>query len=193
VKCPKDKNSEMVEAILSGGLYVMHCPVTRGNWIPRIEYDAWLASQWLEPLNLLEIVQRLRTIYYQPPDEDTKAALCPETGHLLVRAKVQTPIPFYIERAGQGGGIWLDYGEWEVLEALGLHTHIDELFSWEWQAAIRQAQLIDRQRQAIIDKLGPSLALQVFELAEALKEDPNGDFGVAYLMQQFDRVSARVN
>jgi Zn-finger nucleic acid-binding protein len=188
VKCPKDRNSEMVEAVLSGGLYVYQCPTTRGNWIPRAEYDAWLSGQWLEPLDLLDLVQRLRMVYFQPSSEDTKAALCPETGHILVRAKVQTPAPFYVERSAQSGGIWLDSGEWEVLESVGLSTHIDDLFSLDWQAAVRAAQLLDRQRQAIIDKLGPTVALQIFELADVLKDHPNGDFGVAYLMQQFDKV-----
>jgi hypothetical protein len=63
------------------------------------------------------------------------------------------------------------------------------LFSPEWQAKLRDFQQIERQKQATIDKLGEDLARQVFELADALRAHPQGDFGVAYLMQQFDRAN----
>lgn len=86
-------------------------------------------------------------------------------------------------------GIWCDYGEWDILERLGLHTTIEQLFSNEWQTKARSHRFSEQERQATIDKLGIELAGRVFELAEALERHPNGDFGVAYLMR---RVSVNV-
>jgi hypothetical protein len=44
-----------------------------------------------------------------------------------------------------------------------------------------------QERRATIDKLGAELAAQIFELADVLKQHPNGDFGVAYLMRRCDK------
>jgi Zn-finger nucleic acid-binding protein len=86
-------------------------------------------------------------------------------------------------------GIWCDYGEWDILERLGLHTTIEQLFSNEWQTRVRSQQFFEKERQATVEKLGLEVAELVFELAEILEKHPNGDFGVAYLMR---RVSVNV-
>jgi Zn-finger nucleic acid-binding protein len=124
--------------------------------------------------------------YVQSPF-DTKAALCPECNCYLARARVGLKTPFYVERCPNCGGIWCDRGEWDVLEKLGLHTAIEQLFSSEWQARVKEREYAARERQATIDKLGADLAEKVFELAELLEGHPNGDFGVAYLMRRFDK------
>jgi Zn-finger nucleic acid-binding protein len=115
---------------------------------------------------------------------DTKAALCPECRRYLSRAKVNLKTPFYVERCMYCRGIWCDYGEWDVLERLGLHTTIEQLFTNEWQTRSRSRQFSEQERQATIDKLGSELADRVFELAEILERHPNGDCGVAYLMRR---------
>lgn len=124
--------------------------------------------------------------YVQSPF-DTKAALCPECNCYLARARVGLKTPFYVERCPNCHGIWCDRGEWDVLEKLGLHTAIEQLFSSEWQARVKEREYAARERQATIDKLGEDLAEKVFELAELLEGHPNGDFGVAYLMRRFDK------
>jgi Zn-finger nucleic acid-binding protein len=89
-----------------------------------------------------------------------------------------------VERCTQCRGIWCDYGEWDILQKLGLHTTIEQLFSNEWQTKVRSHQFSQQERQATIDKLGSELAERVFELGELLEKHPNGDFGVAYLMRR---------
>lgn len=187
MQCPKDKNLTLIDGILDDSLLVKYSPETGGIWLPREVYTDWVSAQPASKLDLLAVVQLLGQIDFQPAPEDPQAGICPETGRLMVRARVNTRRPFYVERSGFDGGIWLDRGEWEVLSMLGLHMQIDLLFSGDWQAAFREAQQLERQRQATIDKLGEDLATQVFEVGEALRAHPYGDFGVAYLMQQFDR------
>ncbi|MGB3236657.1 MAG: hypothetical protein WBB29_00075 [Geitlerinemataceae cyanobacterium] len=184
---PKDKNLTLIDGILENSFLVKYSPETGGIWLPREAYRDWVADRPRYELDLLQVVQLLNKIDFQPAPQDSQAGICPETGRLMVRARVNTPRPFYVERSGPDGGIWLDYGEWEVLSILGLHLQIDSLFSSEWQAAFREVQQLERQRQATIEKLGEDLAAQVFQVGEALRAHPNGDFGVAYLMQQFDR------
>jgi len=188
MKSPKAPQVDLTEELLPLGLTVYRCPMTGGFWIERSHYADWQAQQPEPPTLPVDIVQRLAAIDFVPPVEDNRVSLCPNTGRFLIRARIDAPKPFYVERASEDGGFWIDAGEWDVLGRLGLQAQLDVLFEADWQAKLRDVQQVDRQKQATIDKLGLELAQQVFELAEALRAHPQGDFGVAYLMQQFDRV-----
>ncbi|WP_239651701.1 hypothetical protein [Neosynechococcus sphagnicola] len=61
------------------------------------------------------------------------------------------------------------------------------MFTSEWQVKAREQELAEQERRATLEKLGPELAAQVFALAAALQQHPNGDFGVAYLMRRFEQ------
>jgi hypothetical protein len=71
-----------------------------------------------------------------------------------------------------------------MLEKLGLHRTIEQLFTNEWQSKVREKQTWEKERQATEEKLGSELAARVFEVGELLARHPNGDFGVAYLMRR---------
>jgi Zn-finger nucleic acid-binding protein len=184
VQCPKDRKVTLTVSRLSGDLPAQCCPDCKGTWIPAEEYQTWQSRQ--TRTNSYPMPKTLDVDYVQSP-LDTRAALCPECSCYLARARVGLKTPFYVERCPSCGGIWCDRGEWDVLEKLGLHTAIEQLFSSEWQARVKEREYAARERQATIEKLGEDIAQKVFELAELLEGHPNGDFGVAYLMRRFDK------
>lgn len=181
--CPKCKNVTLLDGVLEEQLAVKYCQECKGTWIPASEYEAWQTGQPYNPLVPDLDSKTLNVDFVQSPF-DTKAALCPECKRYLSRAKVNLKTPFYVERCMHCRGIWCDYGEWDVLERLGLHTTIEQLFSNEWQTRVRSQLLLEKERQATIEKLGGEVAERLFELAEVLEKHPNGDFGVAYLMRR---------
>lgn len=184
LRCPKDRKFNLVCSTLTDGLTVQSCPDCKGTWIPAQNYQTWRNQQGSPSADPMP--KTLDVDYVQSP-LDNRAALCPECGRYLSRAKVSMKSPFYVERCMSCQGIWCDHGEWEVLAKMGLHTSIDVLFSSEWQAKMRERELAELERQAMIEKLGSELAEKIFELATLLTEHPNGDFGVAYLMRRFDQ------
>lgn len=184
MRCPKNKKIELIDDRLTADLAVKCCPDCKGTWIPSDEYEAWQQRQVQGSLEQLPSI--LDVDYVQSPF-DAKAALCPECNRYLARARVGVKTPFYVERCSQCGGIWCDYGEWDILTKLGLNTIVQQLFTSEWQTRSKEREQSERERQATIDKLGPELADLVFELAERLEEHPNGDFGMAYLMRRFNQ------
>lgn len=186
MQCPKNKNMTLINGLLSDDLRVHHCPECQGNWIPPDEYDAWRSRQAQRLVPPTYVTSYLADDFVPSP-YDTKAGLCPECNRYLARAKVMVKNPFYVDRCPNCGGIWCDRDEWEVLEELGLHDTIEQLFSNEWQAKVRSVVHADKEREATVQKLGPEVAEMVFELAEVLEKHPNGDFGVAYLMRRFDK------
>ena len=186
MQCPKDKKIELTDGTLAGELAVKHCPDCKGTWIPAEEYKAWQSQQPIQEADPTQLIQPLDVNFVQSP-LDMRAAFCPECNRYLSRAKVEVNPPFYVERCLACGGIWCDYGEWDILEKLGLHATIQQLFTTDWQIQVREIQQADREREATTEKLGPEIAERVFELAELLENHPNGDFGVAYLMRRFNR------
>ncbi len=183
MQCPKCKKASLLDGVLNDRLAVKYCQECKGTWIPAEEYEAWQARHPEPPVPPESLSKTLDVDFVQSP-LDTKAALCPECQRYLTRAKVNLKTPFYVERCAVCRGIWCDRGEWDVLKKLGLHSTIEQLFSNEWQTRVRETQHLERERRAIVDKLGVDLATQVFALADKLEQHPNGDFGVAYLMRR---------
>ncbi|MBW4577922.1 MAG: zf-TFIIB domain-containing protein [Aphanothece sp. CMT-3BRIN-NPC111] len=187
MNCPKCKHLSLLDSSLAGNLPVKQCPDCTGIWIQSAEYEAWQKQQpqkQVEPELFAQLLNNEDSI--QSP-LDIKAGLCPECNRILSRAKVSVKTPFYVERCPSCSGIWCDEGEWNVLEKLGMHATIEQLFTSGWQARMREQQQAEQERQAVVDKVGSEIAVQVFELASVLEKHPNGDFAAAYMMRRFEK------
>ncbi|MBW4443257.1 MAG: zf-TFIIB domain-containing protein [Plectolyngbya sp. WJT66-NPBG17] len=192
MQCPKERKITLTDGTLTEALAVKQCPDCKGTWIPSENYKLWQAERTQSaaepprPKTVADLIPKTLDVEFVQSPLDAKAALCPDCGSYLARAKVGMKAPFYVERCLICGGIWCDRGEWDALEAMGLHIAIEQLFSSEWQILSREREHLAMEKQATIDRLGVELANRVFELAEVLEKHPSGDFGVAYLMRRFE-------
>jgi Zn-finger nucleic acid-binding protein len=188
-QCPKEGHVDLQDRQIAPGLTAKACPSCGGAWIQPEDYVTWQRQQVdTEAPTQVAVLPLSLSTPFQPPALDNRAALCPDCRSYLVRGRINLKQgSFYVERCPNCKGIWCDAGEWEVLQQLDLHTHIDYIFSTEWQTQVRDLEHGERERQAIVDKLGPEIGQRIFELADLLEHHPNGDFGVAYLMRLFDQ------
>ena len=189
VQCPKERNVELIEGVLAGGLSARCCPSCSGAWIRPENYVEWQDAQGVnrdaEP-HIVVAPSQLPTDF-TPPALNNRAALCPDCQHYLVRGRIQLSSgTFFVERCPNCKGYWCDRGEWDLLQQLELDKHLDYIFSESWQAQVKDLSVALREKDATIEKLGPDIAAKIFELAELLENHPNGDFGVAYLMRRFE-------
>lgn len=189
-QCPKERGIILQAGEIASGLSAYCCPKCGGAWIPPKNYSNWRCQQGdangpLSPIlpSNIELEKD-----FQPSPLDAQAALCPDCKHYMVRGRVNLKSDsFFVERCPNCKGLWCDVGEWPVLEALGLNIQIEQIFSGEWQTKVRELELLERERLATIEKLGPAIADRLFELTELLEAHPNGDYGVAYLMRRFEQ------
>lgn len=181
MQCPKCRNPELKALELAEGLISHHCDQCGGDWLSWEQYQAWQSDH--EKPSVVNVALELKTDF-EPSETDSKAALSPEAGRYMSRVKIPTSPPFYVERCPESLGFWCDRQEWDMLKELGLHLSLDYLFTSEWQHQVRDQQHAISERQALIQKLGQTLAAEVFQLGEKLAASDNGDFAVAYLARQ---------
>ncbi|MDY6785203.1 MAG: zf-TFIIB domain-containing protein [Cyanobacteriota bacterium] len=183
MKCPKCITVELVDGVLGGNLAVKDCAKCEGTWIPAQTYQQWqtqnLSSNSPELLNPHPSGKR-----FNPSPLDAKAALCPQCRRYLSRAKVKIETPFFVERCQQCEGIWCDRGEWDILTELGLSANIQQLFDQSWQTQVQQQKSLSNERQGLIDKMGPQLAEEIFQMVENLSNHPHANFALAYLTRK---------
>ena len=165
-------------------LLTKHCQECDGDWIPGDNYKSWRSQHIDTDINPAILTEKYNIPHNSGPLDD-KTVPCPNCRRILGRAKIPLKDPFYLEHCLTCGGIWCDRGEWEILEQLNLHTNIPKIFSSSWQAKVRASHQIELERQAVVEKVGAEMAQRVFDLADMLTKDPNGDFAAAYLMRRF--------
>ena len=188
MRCPKEKTTELAPTQLVEGLEVHRCQRCEENWLPKVNYQQWQAmNAGLEAMPE-EVLPLTFESEFRAAPLDGQAGLCPECGTYMKRSRISlSQTSFYVDRCPICEGLWCDRGEWAVFEALGLHVQIPVVFNPEWQARVRVLEQKEKQRMAVVEKLGPELAERVFELGKLLESHPHGDFAVAYLMRKFDK------
>jgi Zn-finger nucleic acid-binding protein len=187
-QCPKEGEVTLQSCQLSPGLTAECCPSCGGSWIPPEHYEQWRQRQiGTEDALRVAVLPLTLDVPFQVPPLDSRAALCPDCRHYLVRGRINLrSSSFYVERCPNCQGIWCDQGEWDILQKLKLAANVEHIFLGEWQAQVRALEQGEREKIATVEKLGPDLAKRIFELADLLEKHPNGDFGVAYLMRRFE-------
>ena len=188
MQCPKCKEP-LTNSQLFGNLKVEACATCNGQWVEGDEYQQWRQAQTRATVDPIKVLRANLSAYKVPAESDTKTGLCPQCQRILSRTRVSTEPFFYLEQCLSCNGVWFDRDEAAILQQLKLHDQIETLSSGTWQSQIRAAQMLLNEKEAVIEKLGIDIAQQVFELAEILTEEPNGDFAVAYLMRRFERDS----
>ena len=187
MRCPKEKTIELEPGEVAEDLPVVSCPSCNGNWLSAQNYQRWQAlNAGLEAIPDDVLPLALETDY-KPAPLDGRAGLCPECGTYLKRSRLNLKTgSFYIERCPLCNGLWCDKGEWQVLKMLGLHVQVPIVFQPDWQAQVKELEKVEKQRMAVVEKLGPEIASKIFELSDALKAHPHGDFGLGYMMRKLN-------
>ncbi len=186
MKCPKCKDL-LSESKLFTSLPSQSCGTCEGQWVDADNYQIWRADQARVDVDPNDLLQADLAAYQVPAALDTKAGLCPACQKILSRTRIATNPFFYLDHCQSCNGFWFDRDEPAIFEQLHVHDQLELLVTSNWQSRVRAAQLLNSEKQAIIDKLGIELAYRVFAFAEILKKHPNGDFAVAYFMRRFER------
>lgn len=169
--CPKCKDVELKNPSQDAPLSCAKCG---GIWVDD-EGIAGLAGSSFDD-----------SIITKEDDEeyDSKTGLCPKGHGIMLRARVEFETPFYLERCPHCGGIWFDYGEWNLIAKTHLFDNLAEIWTVSWQRKQRTEKERDHFLDTNREQLGDELFEQIVALAEKMKNHPEKMRALALLKNE---------
>ncbi|MEN8906105.1 MAG: zf-TFIIB domain-containing protein [Clostridiales bacterium] len=138
------------------------CSNCDGKWINQSHFYRWKNNLTISKLGKnnsyteskgikeVETKKKIKNFKIIGKDEFdlSRAKICPECEHILIKYRVSNYFDFHIETCGTCSGIWLDTNKWEIVYENNLHIELYNIFTDYWQKNIR-----DNQKSIYFDNL----------------------------------------
>ncbi len=169
--CPACASTHFQPTQIEGGLPAEQCEACRGVLVDLERYRTWRKT--MPPL-------ALAAASAEPSVTDGAVRLCPKTGRVMARLKVDSHHPLRLDYSAAAQAIWLDAGEWDTLMSLDVHGQLDGIASDRWQASVQKAASRERMEQAMQARFGDDLA-ELARMRAWLDARPNRREMLAFL------------
>jgi Zn-finger nucleic acid-binding protein len=170
MQCPKCKIEELQKSEHNSSYFCKKC---QGMWLLDVELPDYS-----------EISSEDHSAQATSSDHDQVTGICPSGHGIMIRAKVDLPEPFYLEKCITCGGIWFDKGEAQRIDGSIFLENLSELWSRAWQHKQRK----EKSRQSFLQinqrLLGDDAFQAVMKLALQLKDHPEKSRAMALLQQE---------
>lgn len=175
MKCLVCRTARCEPVQLEEDLAVLSCVACGGHWISCENYSAWLEKhgETLPERESVELEVELNDVH--------AAKICPDCEKILLKYRVGHGLDFFVDRCPGCGGIWLDKGEWEALQAKNLHDEIHKVFSAPWQNRLRDDDMREKLEQVYADRFGHETYEKLREIREWIREHPQKRAILAFL------------
>ena len=166
-QCPQCADSPLVHAMLAENLPAYSCGKCLGTLVSLVTYRAWRESAAGQ--------QALRGI--DPPATDVEAAdsvaakNCPKCRSLMSKYRFSAGKTNRLDYCPHCEELWLDDGEWQLVESLVASGELAKVFTQAWQFALRGEITEAMQEQRLRESLGPAYE-RVQQFDEWLKSQP---------------------
>lgn len=169
--CPACASTQFQPTQVEGGLPAERCQECSGVLVDLERYRAWRQT-------MPALVQAAASA--EPSVADGAVRLCPKTGRIMARLKVDSQHPLRLDYSAAAQAIWLDAGEWDMLMSLDVHGQLDAIASDRWQASVQQAASRERMEQAMQARFGDDFA-ELARMRAWLDGRPNRSEMLAFL------------
>jgi Zn-finger nucleic acid-binding protein len=182
LRCPKCRSESLQLAQgklanVAASERALACPKCHGYFLPHDIVEIWQTQPFVEvedgPVSM-------------HPEFDRKTGLCPLGHGIMLRAKFEADVTFYLERCGLCRGVWLDRGEWQRLASALFLDHLDDLWDPQWQKQRRSEKLQRGLDQSLQDQLGEILYRDLASVVERLNLHPSRAQALAWIVQHLD-------
>lgn len=178
MQCPKCKTEELQKNRDTSSYLCSKC---QGLWLLNTEIPEYSEVSTVDNGN-------------SPPDpskNDQVTGLCPAGHGIMIRAKVDSSDPFYLEKCVTCGGIWFDKGEAQRLVESNFLQNLGELWSRAWQHKQRKEQNRSNFLEINRKLLGDDAFQAIMDLVLQLKDHPEKGRAIALLQQELTDVGSR--
>jgi Zn-finger nucleic acid-binding protein len=164
--CPRCDDSTLVHTLLADPLAGLSCGKCLGTLVSLVAYRAWRERFGREtPIDMPAAVADI-----DPPDS-IGAKKCPKCRSLMSKYRISAEKINRLDYCAHCEEIWLDEGEWQLVEGLARSGEFTKVFTQAWQYAMRENLTDAMEEHRLRELLGGDFS-RVDEFAGWLAEQP---------------------
>ena len=166
-QCPQCADSPLVHALFTEGLAAYSCGNCLGTLVSLVAYRAWREGQFgrRQLRHSPAAVQEINA-----PDS-IGAKKCPKCRSLMSKYRVTARQTNRLDYCAHCEEIWLDDGEWQLVESLVISGDFARVFTQAWQQNVRMGVSHEMEEHRLKDSLGANYE-RVREFADWLSRQP---------------------
>ena len=164
--CPQCDHSVLVHTLLTDNLAGYSCGKCLGTLVSLVAYRAWREHSAREALTSTPVAE---------PDinapDSVGAKKCPKCRSLMSKYRINADKTNRLDYCPHCEEIWLDDGEWRLVEGLVASGEFTKVFTQAWQYAVREGITTAMEEQRLRELLGGDYQ-RVAQFAEWLQSQP---------------------
>jgi Zn-finger nucleic acid-binding protein len=164
--CPQCDHSILVHTLLTEDLAAYSCGKCLGTMVSLVAYRAWREKQDKGVLRATPPAEADT----EPPDS-IGAKKCPKCRSLMSKYRIRSDKTNRLDYCPHCEEIWLDEGEWELVEGLVASGEFTKVFTQAWQYAVRAGLTTAMEEHRLRELLGGDYD-RVAQFAEWLQTQP---------------------
>ena len=165
-QCPQCAHSPLVHTMLTEGLAAYSCGKCLGTLVSLVAYRAWRDRSGSEALTASPLAEP-----DTDPADSTGAKNCPKCRSLMSKYRISAEKSNRLDYCAHCEEIWLDDGEWQLVESLVTSGDFTKVFTQAWQYSVRSSVNQQMEEQRLRELLGNDYA-RIEEFAEWLATQP---------------------
>jgi Zn-finger nucleic acid-binding protein len=144
--CPQCADSPLVHTMLAENLAAYSCGRCLGTLVSLVAYRAWRERSGGAPSPPAAAMEA--------PDS-SGAKRCPKCSALMSKYRLSAQKDNRLDYCAHCEEVWLDDGEWQLVESLAASGDFTKVFTQAWQYAVRTGVSHGMEEQRLRDLLGP--------------------------------------
>jgi len=146
-QCPQCERSTLVHTLLTEGLAGYSCGKCLGTLVSLVSYRAWREGPARGALTVMPAAV---------PDaaDSIGAKKCPKCSSLMSKYRVNAEKSNRLDYCPHCEEIWLDDGEWQLVEGLVASGEFTKVFTQAWQHHVRAGVTHAMEEQRLRELLG---------------------------------------
>src|SRR4051812_37345021 len=162
--CPQCNDSVLVHALLTDNLAGYSCGKCLGTLVSLVAYRAWREGAPRAPAVVPAAIPA------EAPDS-IGAKKCPKCRSVMSKYRINADKTNRLDYCPHCEEIWLDDGEWQLVEGLVMAGDFAKVFTQAWQYAVRAGVSSTMEEQRLRKLLGGDYQ-RVAEFAKWLRSQP---------------------
>lgn len=176
--CPKCNYQTLSPTLLAEGLSAKACGSCSGALVDLLAYRAWADRAGID----ITDDSHLRTV---ETDDTSEAILCPNCSAIMTKFRFSAETENRLDFCANCDAVWLDAGEWNQLQDLGLRERLGSVFTEPWQRHVREEIAEDKREALLRRRFGEDFA-RLSEMREWVQAHPKYESIMAWLRDHDD-------